>query len=1225
MAAPVCKGFLIKLPAGAGAALGASPRARTFSAAGSRLELTPLFKVRRSRAGVGVGVGAAGGEWFHAKSVGGSLTGITGGGAWEEAYRTVLRVSFAGARPEFVEPDLVQDWPFARKHVGSMLGASKHVCIFDDQDKDLPRQPGRFAWHLDDEFSQLRSAREAALRSGAKARIAHLDTGYDADHATFPGSRIDTHLQRNFVDDDRPNDARDLGVDGLMKNPGHGTGTLSILAGARHRCTAPGYDFDDVVGGAADARIVPVRVGNSVVQITTGSVASAFAYIADLCADPATRVDVLSMSMGGVASRAWAEAVNRAYEMGVVLVTAAGNNFSAGLFGFPASSIVYPARFKRVIAACGVMADRKPYYGLSLGTMQGNWGPDSKMATALSAFTPNVPWAEIGCAGIVDMNGAGTSAATPQIASAAALYVQVHAQKLAAYPEAWMRVEAVRRALFESADRDADEGRSEKLGNGIVRAVAALAIDPPEASALTMTPPDSASFSFLRVITGLGAAASPADPMLELEATQLAQRWSRSDSANPVEFAMPDPDADPAGVSPRDVRKFLEAVEAHPEASNALRERARRALGGKGRARAPAAVATARPARAAEPAPPFRPPTPSSRRLRVFALDPSLDTKLGTATISRATVEVAWEPLKPGPCGEYLEVIDTDPASGCWYEPVNLDDPRLLARDGLDASEGTPQFHQQMVYAVASKTIENFEHALGRRALWRPGPPNDPKNPHDDSRFVQRLRIYPHALREQNAYYAPDKVALLFGYFSAGEEQRETIPGGRVFTCLSHDIIAHETTHALLDGMHRSFMRPSNPDVLAFHEAFADIVALFQHFTMPEVLHHQIASTRGEVRTRESLLGRLAVEFGRATGQRRALRDAIGTVTGDGVWLPHTPSPEDYERTEEPHERGALLVGAVFDAFISIYERRSADLVRLATGGSGVLTPGAIHPDLVRRLAEQAAKSAQHVLTMCIRALDYCPPTDITFGEYLSAIITADMDLVPDDPHGYRVAFVEAFKKRGLFRRDLRTLSVESLRWRSPDEELRPHSMKWQGFIEGLRGFASDHLYATSRQKAFQMQWEMRRSLHRWLDDHFASGKEGATDAAFLGLIPGKGRDRPASFEIHTARFAYRTSPDGGVAPQLLLGILQRAQVPVDTNDPKGETMPFEGGCTIVADLRSREVRYCIRKSLTSESRMARQRSMAVGARASARATYMGESAFGAHAQPFAALHRGGR
>ena len=109
-----------------------------------------------------------------------------------------------------------------------------------------------------------------------------------------------------------------------------------------------------------------------------------------------------------------------------------------------------------------------------------------------------------------------------------------------------------------------------------------------------------------------------------------------------------------------------------------------------------------------------------------------------------------------------------------------------------------------------------------------------------------------------------------------------------------------------------------------------------------------------------------------------------------------------------PHGRGAILVAAVFDAFLAIYRTRTADLLRLSTGGTGVLAAGAIHPDLVHRLAGEAAKAAGHVLNMCIRALDYIPPIDITFGEYLRGIITADFDLVEDDRYNYRVAFVEA-------------------------------------------------------------------------------------------------------------------------------------------------------------------------------------------------------------------------
>ena len=299
---------------------------------------------------------------------------------------------------------------------------------------------------------------------------------------------------------------------------------------------------------------------------------------------------------------------------------------------------------------------------------------------------------------------------------------------------------------------------------------------------------------------------------------------------------------------------------------------------------------------------------------------------------------------------------------------------------------------------------------------------------------MKRLRVYPHALREANAYYSPEKKALLFGDSPANAEHPDRyLPGGIVFTCLSHDIITHETTHALLDGMHRRFIEPSNPDTLAFHEAFADIVALFQHFSFPNVLRHQIARNKGNLASR-NLLGELAQQFGEAVGNYGALRSAIGEYDKTtGRWEPHHPYPREYDTETEPHARGAILVAAVFDAFLAIYNSRSADLMRIA-GNATSSHPGSnLSPDLVNRLADEAAKSAQHVLNVCIRALDYCPPVDINFGDYLRAIITADLDLVPDDDRGYRIAFIEAFRRRGIYPRNVKGLSVESLRW--PDVE----------------------------------------------------------------------------------------------------------------------------------------------------------------------------------------------
>jgi len=1216
--------LLIRLPSGARQALAAAG-GRSFGVAGVDFELEPLFTTSTRGAGVGLSSGEQGLEWHVARPT----SKITGAQGWELAHEALANRLGAVGASAFIEPDLEQQWlPTNPLEPGVGAPSAAAETGFRDQLKDLPGVPGKFAWHLDSAHSQLKAAREMASEGGL-VRVVHLDTGFDPGHKIVP-PHLRSDLQRNFIDDQPAGDAHDPGKGGFMKNAGHGTATLGILAGGKLCFQPPGYpvQFNDLVGGAPDAEIIPVRVGKSVVQIWTSSIAAGINYAAELCRDENTRVHVMSMSMGGVASQAWADAVNKAYDAGIVYVCAAGNNFSAGLFGVPTRFIVYPARFRRVIAACGVMADAKPYYGLSFGVMQGNWGPASKMATALAAFTPNLPWAELGGGDLVHMCGQGTSAATPQVAAAAALYLRRHGAALfdpAKYPEPWMRIEAVRQALFSGADTSADGGSPEKLGNGVLKTVRALEEAPASANQLRETPADTASFSFLRALTGLGAAPDPRTQMLALEATQLAQQWPDIDVPNPFEAALPDPDLPAEAISTAQRRTYLEALREHPQISPQLREHVETALGQTPppptRGKRVPVVPKKKPA---QPCPasarhkailPLKPPF---RRLRGFAIDPSLATDLETASISTITFQVPWEELAPGPVGEYVEVLDIDPGSGCCYEPVHLDDPKLLAVDGLAPSEGTPQFHQQMVYAVVNLTIRNFESALGRRTLWRPGPSPDRNNPKNDSHFVQRLRIYPHALRERNAYYTPEKIALLFGYFKASpDEPGAHMAGGMVFSCLSHDIIAHETTHALLDGMNRSFLTPTNPDVHAFHEAFADLVALFQHFTFPEILRHQIANTRGDVRSQQNLLGQLAGQFGRGIGLRGALRDAIGQMQ-DGKWQPHQPTPDEYETTLEPHARGAILVAAVFDAFLAIYERRTADLLRLATRGTGMLEPGAIHPDLVNRLAAEAAKSAQHVLMMCVRALDYCPPVDITFGEYLRALITADVDLVEDDDLGYRPAFIQAFRRRALYPRDVRTLSVESLLWRNAEQDGLSPSPQLEAALARLRRYADDHTYTESRQATFHLERAMRQQVHEWLKEHLAASEIGGNDATYLGINPDCG------FEVRSARIAFCSSPDGGVIPQLLLSILQRRVTPVDATDPSGAHMMFEGGCTLVADLRSCRIRYCIRKDTNSQNRLARQQrfaSTAVGAR---RAVYFGAPSLKAEiAEPFAAIHRG--
>lgn len=470
------------------------------------------------------------------------------------------------------------------------------------------------------------------------------------------------------------------------------------------------------------------------------------------------------------------------------------------------------------------------------------------------------------------------------------------------------------------------------------------------------------------------------------------------------------------------------------------------------------------------------------------------------------------------------------------------------------------------------KTIEHFERALGRPVLWRPR--SNPEDKFDDSVFARRLEIRPHALRQANAFYSPQDIALLFGYFeAAANDPGNHVPGSKVYACLSHDIVAHETTHAILDGMHRRFGEASNPDVLALHEAFADIVALMQHFTIPEILENEIGRTRGNLKA-ESILGSLALQFGHATGKRGALRNAIGSLNANGGWVPLKPDPTNYQTVTTPHARGAILVAAVFDAFIAIYERRTEDLLRIYTGGTGLLPAGAIHPDLVKRLAGEAAKTAGHVLNMCIRALDYIPPVDITFGEYLRGIITADADLVGDDRYNYRVAFIEAFRRRGIYPRDLDTLSVDTLRWEGLDLDNTPAPYK--KIVRKLKQYADACFYITDREKLFKRTREQRYVLHEALKEIFEQTPDFASK---LGLDPS------VTFEVHALRRSNRVGPDGNHTPQVVVALTQSRLIEIEG---VAEPQTFRGGSTIIVDLATPRVQYAIIKNIGSPTRQQR-------------------------------------
>lgn len=553
--------------------------------------------------------------------------------------------------------------------------------------------------------------------------------------------------------------------------------------------------------------------------------------------------------------------------------------------------------------------------------------------------------------------------------------------------------------------------------------------------------------------------------------------------------------------------------------------------------------------------------TPPFRPLRVYAFDPAVGRTLG----NYMTINVPYERLKPGPIGDQLAVIDYDATNKCYYDPVDLDAEKVLLQNGLNPSESDPKFHQQMVYAVASETIRRFEYALGRSIKWR----STGKGDSGDT----RLRIFPHAMREANAYYDRILQALVFGYFSASEtDPGVNLPNQTVFTCLSHDIIAHETTHSLIDSQRDFLAEPTGPDAAAFHEAFADIVALFQHFSYAEALVEVTQRTGGKMYqtlirpesepgkggpviqaelTSENPMVGLAKQFGDAMGKRKALRSALGTP----------PNSRALESTFEPHTRGSILVAAVFDAFFSIYVRRTEDLMRIARAGGMHVSVDDLHPDLTKRLAKEATKTAEHFLNICIRALDYCPPVDITFGDFLRAMITADYDLVADDKYGYRAALIDAFRSRGIVPEDAISYSEESLLW-------EPSQADKKGKVPRCSGLNFEVFKPGDTESQRKQQNRNGVIIHGFAD----------ANRTLLCLC----KDPGVKVWARNFHEVHRIGPDGKLIFDVVAELIQHREVPLDPDVEHSSKFRFVGGTTLIMN-RDGEIRYVIQKRLGEE------------------------------------------
>ena len=212
-------------------------------------------------------------------------------------------------------------------------------------------------------------------------------------------------------------------------------------------------------------------------------------------------------------------------------------------------------------------------------------------------------------------------------------------------------------------------------------------------------------------------------------------------------------------------------------------------------------------------------------------------------------------------------------------------------------SPNTDQFDAVHTFAIVRMTLSMFQRALAVDGTAAPLPWqwNSASN-------TDPLRVYPHGLPNvMNAYYSRSDRALKFGDF---------IPSGateRIYTCRSLDIVAHETGHAVLDGLKPNWLLNNNPPQTGgLHESFGDLTAIFLALSQLDQVEAVIAQTKADLHDK-TFLADLAEQFGLALGRPNGLRNADNNIKLS-------------EAGTEVHAISQVFTGAIYDILADIFD-----------------------------------------------------------------------------------------------------------------------------------------------------------------------------------------------------------------------------------------------------------------------------------------------------------------